>query len=67
MSRIISDEQFKIFIVLLKAQAHRLDEMLLKEFKLGDMILKSEISTSDIMGQRDRLVAMCESLGGESS
>jgi len=62
MSRIISKDQLNTFIILLRSDIDRLNEMIAN--KDSNMFLLSELE--DFIEERNRLVEMCESLGGES-
>ena len=57
MSRIISDEEFKTFTVLLRSDIDRLNQFIEES---------TDEDTQDLIDERDRLVEMCERLGVNS-
>ena len=60
MKRILSDDQFETFTVLLRSDIDRLNEMI----ESDDF---DDEDVQDMIIERDRLVRMCEHLGVEST
>ena len=64
MSQIVSDDQIETFIVLLRSEIDRLDEIIEYESEELDVLSSEELQ--DMIKERDKLVKMCNDVGGES-